>query len=366
MTQAIATATTDAAALEYLLAGPSTRHTSVSELARQWGWNRTRVLRRLRRWSDDGLIAREIGDDGSSAITLVNTLNTQVNTQVNIAVHTSEPRAARARIALPQLSAQRILAAILLALAIVVAFFGLRINAWYGASLARDAEAGALLAGLSIAGDAVALLLPATARLVKTRLERTAAWTLWVITLVVALMAAIGFASVNIADTSAARDKTAIQGAALKAQIAQLTTERAALHETRPLGAIEAELAAAQGLAAAVWSATAGCNDVTRTRSATLCAPIQELRKAHAEAARAREIDAALEVARNALAALPAIGAADPQAEMAAALLRWISGGFLAASAADIAMLRIIGMTLLPQIAGMVFMLGFGLWRTRS
>jgi len=52
MTQAIATVTTDAAALQSLLQGPVSLETSVSELSRQWGWNRMRVLRRLRRWAD--------------------------------------------------------------------------------------------------------------------------------------------------------------------------------------------------------------------------------------------------------------------------------------------------------------------------
>src|SRR5215472_871611 len=74
MAQAIATLTTDHDALQSLLAGPVTLHTSVSELSRTWGWNRMRVLRRLRKWSDDGLITRDIDEtSGRSTITIVKT-----------------------------------------------------------------------------------------------------------------------------------------------------------------------------------------------------------------------------------------------------------------------------------------------------
>ena len=55
-------------ALAWLLAKPSIE-TTVSELSRQWGWNRTKVLRRLKRWTDDGHLIRTMARGGRSVIT---------------------------------------------------------------------------------------------------------------------------------------------------------------------------------------------------------------------------------------------------------------------------------------------------------
>src|SRR5262249_49168080 len=324
-----------------------------------------KVLRRLRRWSDDGLIARDIQDDGFSTITVLAQVNIQVNSPVITPAQTVVGEAKSRRLASIDFTLHHLVAAILFGLAIVVAYFGLRINAWYGASLARDAEAAGLLSGLSIAGDAVALLVPTAAAIVVGRIYKVAAWALWVITLAIALMAAIGFAAVNIADTTASRAGTANERSSIEAQLSRLTPEPATIRETRSVAAIDAELALAQGAAVAVWSATVGCSEVTRTKSASLCAPIHELRKARAEASRASEIEAALAAGRAQLIALPAIVSADPQAEMAAGLLRWASAGIVNADSSDIAMARVVGMTLLPQISGLVLMLAAGLWRQR-
>ena len=59
---------TEKDALAWLLAKPSIE-TTVSELSRQWGWNRTKVLRRLKRWADDGYLIRTTAPGGRSVIT---------------------------------------------------------------------------------------------------------------------------------------------------------------------------------------------------------------------------------------------------------------------------------------------------------
>lgn len=324
MTQAVLAPTTDEAALQSLLAGPASQLTSISELARQWGWNRTRVRRRLSRWSADGLIARAIEDDGRSTITLVaETVN--VLTPALPATVDAPPSTPLSR---PAFSLQLMGALAIGALALAIAYFGLQINSWYGASLGRDAQAAALLAGLAITGDAVALLLPTVAQLVQSRLEKFFAWAVWLLTLTIAVMAAVGFAATNISDTSAGRAKVANELASLTAQVNRLEAERARIN-VKP-------------------------------------AAVQGLRNYRAEVARANEIEAQLTAARARLAALPAVTTADPQADMAASLLRWVSGGFIQASAGDIGMVRIIGMTLLPQISGLLLMLAAGLWRENT
>lgn len=332
MAQEITTATTDEAALQSLLAGPSTQLTSVSELARQWGWNRTRVRRRLSRWSADGLIARAIEGDGRSTITLVaGTVNVAVMAApADVSIVDTRPLDAPPSTPLsrPAFSLQLMGALAIGALALAIAYFGLQINSWYGASLGRDAQAAALLAGLAITGDAVALLLPTVAQLVRSRLEKFFAWAVWLLTLTIAVMAAVGFAATNISDTSAGRAKVANELASLTTQVARLEAERARIN-IKP-------------------------------------AAVQGLGNYRAEVTRANAIEAQLTAARARLAALPAVTTADPQADMAASLLRWVSGGFIQASAADVGMFRIIGMTLLPQISGLLLMLAAGLWRENA
>jgi outer membrane protein TolC len=65
--------------------------------------------------------------------------------------------------------------AALAAVAVTVAWFGIRINAWYGSTLGRNAEASALLSGLSVSADVLALILPTAARTLWTDRRRMAA-----------------------------------------------------------------------------------------------------------------------------------------------------------------------------------------------
>jgi hypothetical protein len=58
---------------------------------------------------------------------------------------------------------------------------------------------------------------------------------------------------------------------------------------------------------------------------------------------------------RNAQASL--IGAADPQAETAANLLNWLTWRSSAVTVGDVTMMRVLGMSLLPQLGGLALML---------
>jgi hypothetical protein len=249
-----------------------------------------------------------------------------------------------------------------------VAWFGIRINAWYGGTLGKTAEASSLLSGLSVSADILALVLPAVARTLwadRQRVTAAVAWAVWTITIAIALMATVGFAALNIADTTAARSKIATEAAALTAHIERLRTERADITETRSVAAIEAELQRAQPSAAAVWKATAGCRDVTLPASGEACAPVLVLRQAQAVAERRDALDADLRQAESQLGLLPPVTAADPQADIAARLINWTSFGSITVTANDIHLARIAGMTLMPQLAGLVLMLATALWRSR-
>jgi len=250
--------------------------------------------------------------------------------------------------------------AALAALAVAVAWFGIRINAWYGGTLGRTPEASTLLSGLSVSADVLALILPTTARTLWTdrrRMAAAVAWALWIITVAVALMATVGFAALNIADTTAARSTTVTERAALTAGIERLRNERVGITESRSVAAIEAELQRAQPGAATVWRATAGCRDVTLPASGEACAPVLALRQAQATAERRDVLDADLRDAEAQLRDLPSVMAADPQADTAARLIGWTSFGLITVTNNDVHLARIAGMTLVPQLAGLVLML---------
>ena len=111
-----------------------------------------------------------------------------------------------------------------------------------------------------------------------------------------------------------------------------------------------------------MWKATAGCTDVTLPRSGEVCAPILALRHARGEAMRRDAIDTELRDIAAAIGRQPAVAVADPQADTAARLARWLTAGLAPITPEDIAMARVAGMALLPQIGGLVMMLAMAQW----
>jgi hypothetical protein len=348
---------------------------NMAGLARAWNWPRSRVSRRIKVWTAAGELpgraprhnGTRLRPDGLHESRLdrpqpakhpdqaSNLVSMRVSTAQEEKLPDDPPNQASLYKAAAYGSALT-----LAAIALAIAWFGLRINAWYGAALGRTAEAGALLAGLSITADLLALVLPAIARLLwlaGRRAVSATAWCIWSVTLVVTLLASIGFASVNISDTAAARGKVAAETAALTAKLDRLRLDRAGISERRSVAGIEAEIQQAQPRARSAWKKTAGCHDVTAPRSGAACAEVLVLREALGVAQRRDALDAEMHDAEAALARLPAVGAIDPQTETAAKLLDWLTLSTAGLSAADIHMARIAGMTLLPQLAGLVLML---------
>jgi hypothetical protein len=85
------------------------------------------------------------------------------------------------------------------------------------------------------------------------------------------------------------------------------------------------------------------------------------------EAARHREeLELSLTRSEARLAALPPIGAADPQADATARLLHWLTHGALTVSPDDIGNARLLAMVVWPQLAGLAFMLAMAPWRRRQ
>jgi hypothetical protein len=378
---------TEKDALAWLLAKPSIE-TTVSELSRQWGWNRTKVLRRLKRWTDDGHLIRTMARGGRSVITTLHkgvhppdsgsSTTPKLMPQTAVAAIFGPPvRPARCNeqdahvlfSAVPTDGPRaliRIVASIALAaLATAIAWFGIRINAWYGGTLGKTAEASALIAGLSVSADLLALVLPATARTLWVDAHRVVAgiaWGLWAVTIVITLIATIGFAALNVTDIVAARTRIVAESAALTAHIDRLQFERAHVTETRSVGTIEAELQRVQPSAASVWRATSGCRDVTLPESGHACAEVLALREALGTAQRRDVLDADLDRTETQLARLPAVTAADPQSETATRLVNWATFGVINITANDVNLARVTSMILMPQTAGLVLLLAMTLW----
>jgi hypothetical protein len=110
-------------------------------------------------------------------------------------------------------------------IAVAIGWFGLQINAWYGETLGKSAEASILLAGLSISADVLALVLPTTARVLRGNRQRAAAGVAWGLMGCDDPACVLGngrFAALNISDTTATRNKIATEGALLTERIERL------------------------------------------------------------------------------------------------------------------------------------------------
>lgn len=358
---------------------------SDQEASRAWGWGdddtgRMRARRHLQRWVKEGLIAREVTPGGRQTIT-IGTVNLTVNNTVNTThVHPLEAPAIAGRsiaFTLPSIGVFEVIAMTLGGIALYIAWIDVNVAADFGRSLARTPEAAAWISGLAWAVTAAGLALPTAALALWQGGQRVMAGVTWgllvVIVVPMASLAAVGFLSLNVSDTTAGRARTASESATLAAQVERLMDERKAIVENRAVAAIEAEIQATQSQAsvAAVWSRTRGCMDVTQAKSGEACAPVLRLRTALGEASRRDALDAELRDKQGRLAALPAVASADPQTEAAAGVVTWLSRGSLAPAASDFAMLRLAlfaAVLLIPGILEAVAVSVWGLGRepTRS
>src|SRR5207302_6801955 len=142
-------------------------------------------------------------------------------------------------------------------------------------------------------------------------------WALWALTFAFAIVAGIGFASLNIADTTAAG----------RASVATTTASTD------------------QGTAA-ITAARLAATTATKAREAEC--------SVRGPRCRDREVDertalTALSTAIGApVPAVAAIGAADPQTEAASKLAAWVSFGTVRPTGDDFGMLRLLLLALLP------------------
>jgi hypothetical protein len=194
---------------------------------------------------------------------------------------------------------------------------GICMNGWYARSLGSSDVAGWLFLAIGVVADVSALFLPTgCARLSAKRQRGPAAvgWLVWFATFLFAVCAGIGFASTNISDVTSSRASRATP---------------------------------------AVTAAQTALADVTAARD-------RECKSGTGKFCRERE--AAVTGQRQALeAAMQAVEQqADPQVEAATRIVSWLTGGLVRPAGNDFAMLRLMLLALLPQMGGVLLMVGRG------
>lgn len=208
------------------------------------------------------------------------------------------------------------LAPVLLSVAaLALAIVGITINGWFARSLGSSDVAGWLFLAVGVAADLVALVMPSCAAALWRTGQRATAlvgWTIWLMTFLFAVTAGIGFASTNLSDVAIARSSRVTPA---------ITNAQAALTDA---------------MAARDRECKGGVGKFCRERETAV-------------AERRQVLDAAM----------TAVGqTADPQSDAAIKLVSWASRGLLRPTPEDFAMLRLVLLALLPQIGGILIMVG--------
>ena len=212
-------------------------------------------------------------------------------------------------------SRPRVAPILLTAAALALAGVGITTNGWFARSLGSSDIAGWLFLAIGVAADLIALTVPScAARLwqARQRARSLAGWAVWAMTFVFAVTAGIGFASTNITDVTLAR-------------------------ASRTTPAVQtAQAALADAMAARDRECKGGVGKFCREREAA----VNERRQA---------LDAAMQSVKE---------AADPQTDAAIRIVAWATHGALKPTGDDFAMLRLVLLALLPQIGGILLMVG--------
>lgn len=203
----------------------------------------------------------------------------------------------------------------LTAAALALGGVGVTMNGWFARSLGSTDLAGWLFLAVGVAADLVALAVPSTATQLWQARQRTtaaAAWLVWSMSFVFAVTAGIGFASLNIADVTLAR---------------------------------------ASRVTPAVTMAQDALRDAMASRDRECVGGVGRFCREREQAVtdRRRALDAALSSVEH---------AADPQTDAAIKIVAWLSAGTVKPAADDFAMLRLVLLALLPQIGGILLMIG--------
>jgi hypothetical protein len=258
-------------------------------------------------------------------------------------------------------------------LGLAMGYVSMRINQWSGAALASTPEAAHLWETGSALADGFKMVLLTGAGILWS--EGLKGWArllvaAWLVTLAYSIMAASGFAALNIADSTTKRGSVAAERQQLTADVArhrQALGWDAVIEERsrRSAASIAVALQEAQPkVARSAWKATNGCADVTIEGSRAACGEVLALRAELDEAGRRETAAAELKQLEDRLNKLPPVAAADPQAQMLAKTVSWLSFGAAGFAEQDVGLLRFLLIVLMIELPGALGLsAGIEIWR---
>ena len=225
------------------------------------------------------------------------------------------PLPAPIAVAKPVKPSRRIAQWFLIAAALGLGAVGIVVNGTFARSLGSTEFAGWLFLAIGVAADLIALAMPsaaAAAWAARQRLSAVAGWLIWAIAFAFVMTAGVGFASLNLTDVAMSR---------------------------------------AARVTPAVETAKAALADAMTSRDRECAGGVGKNCRLREEAVneRRRALDAAMQTVAQ---------TADPQTESAARVVAWLSAGTLRPSGDDFAMMRLILLALLPQLGGLLLMIG--------
>jgi len=292
-----------------------------------------------------------------------------VGRRAHPAAHPAHPPARRS-------PALILVAAILFLAALDLAGSGLAMNERYAASLGSG-EGAIVQAMIGIAIDALALVLLSAGYLLWSNGHgrfAVLAWIVWPVMLGLSLMNTIGFSATNISDAlakrSAAVTKTSnetIKASNKASNIKKWREERDAITEKRPVAVLEIQLVQDRKKVDRIdrdaFEATFGCRRLTPDTTKA-CDPVLPILKALETAKRrltkdikdAEKPQDGVPAAEGNQESTTTITSADPQSEIVPRIVFWISRGWIKPSSDDVVLLRLLGLTVPPALAGLFLM----------
>jgi hypothetical protein len=249
---------------------------------------------------------------------------------------------------------------------------GLIINGQFTMSYGRSNEEAILLAAIGFAIDVLAMILPATASTLWRHgacVDAVIAWLVWPVMLALSLLATVGFSSTNIGDALAQRSMTVTKASNTASDLQQWRNERSKIVEARSLEEIKLQLVRDRPKVDRIdrdaFEVTFGCKRLTAD-TMKACGPILPTLQALETAKRRDELTRKISTAANNQEGAPAVTSADPQVEQVPKLVALITRGWVAPTPDDIALVRILGPTMVPSLAGLLLMFGSTLWAPRT
>ncbi len=210
------------------------------------------------------------------------------------------------------------------AAAAVLLLVSAAMNWQYGFELGKTEFNGLVLGMASAASDGLKALLPFflfAAIKDKKWSHALACSLLWVVTVAFSLTSALGFASLNRADTTSARAAEVQSYKDVRAELNRLRERLSWVPDHRPEGTVSSQME--QLKQDRRWSATKGCTDATRRASIDFCKEFHALGAEMAAAAEAARLETRVVELKGQIAKAPKVHSettADPQAATLASL----------------------------------------------